>query len=350
MKSIRIGDRMIGPNSPPYFIAEIGSNHNGDMDLCRRLVDEAKKAGADAVKFQSWDTKSLISKELYDKHQEYPGDKKRHFGSLYQMVEKYQLTPRQHTEMQEYCEKKGITFSSTPFSPAEADMLEKMDVPFFKVASMDVTNHPLLEHIAMKKKPVIMAVGMASLEEIAAAMKILQPAVDVILLHCVAVYPPKYEDIRLKNIHSLSEKFDVPVGFSDHTVGTAVPIAAIALGACVIEKHFTLDIDMEGWDHAVSADPVMMKYIVEEGKRTYSSLGGSERIVAADEMEKRKEFRRSIIAAKDLKKGQIISAGDITCKRPEEGGISPARYREVIGKTLAHDVGYDEKLKWDDLL
>ena len=351
MKRIKLGPRLVGDGEAPYFIADIGSNHNGDMVLCKKLIDAGIGSGVDSVKFQSFDTKSLISKTLYDRHLSYPGDTHRHFGSLYEMVKKYYLRPEQHKFVANYCKKKGITFSSTSLSPNEVDMLINLGVPFFKVASMDVTNHPLLEYVSSKRKPVILSTGMASLWEIDQAMEIFRKVnAEVILLHCIATYPAKIEDINLNNIEMLKKTFGVPVGYSDNSDGISIPIAAIALGACIIEKHFTLDKKMSGWDHVISADPQDMKYIIEEGKKVVKALGSHQRKVSKKEMQKRKEFRRSIVAAHDLNKGQKIRLQDMNFKRPEEGGISPSKFKDLIGRKVNKNVNYDQQIKPSDLL
>ena len=350
MEKLTIDGRLIGPGEPPYIIAEIGSNYNGDMRLCKKLIDSAKKCGADAVKFQSWSKSSLICKAEYERNTSYT-DKKRHFGSLEEMVEKYQFTPEQHIEVKKYCKKKDITFLSSCFSKNEVDLLYDLDVPVFKIPSMDVPNIPLLQYVATKHRPVILSTGMATLGEIERAVQILQNGGSgpIALLHCIAIYPPSYETIHLRNMGMLSIAFDVPVGFSDHSLGTAIPLAAIALGACVIEKHFTLDKNLEGWDHAISADPPELETIVREGKNIFHALGNTMRIVNEAEMEKRKKFRRRIVMKRAMKKGETICIDDIDFKRPGNG-IHPDEIKYVIGRTLQRDVQFDDELEWSDLI
>jgi N-acetylneuraminate synthase len=349
VQTVKLDNVDVGPGYPPYIIAEIGSNHNGDMNLCRRLIDSAVDAGAHAVKFQSWTESSLISKEEYDRNTEY-SDKKKHFGSLRDMVKAYQLTADQHLEAHAHCKSRGIAFCSTPFSEEESDLLEKIDVPFYKIASMDVVNLPLLKHVARKQRPMIISTGMASLAEIEQAVETVRVAGNekIVLLHCVSIYPPDYDMIHLRNMAMLQQAFDLPVGFSDHTLGTAIPLAAIALGACVIEKHFTLDKDMEGWDHAISADPVELRTIVDEGKNIFIAMGSSKRIVTEAELEKRKKFRRSLVARGALRKGHLISNEDLDAKRPGTG-ISPDELPYVVGRTLLKDLQPDQLISWKDL-
>jgi N,N'-diacetyllegionaminate synthase len=349
MKNVRFGNIEVGPGNPPYVIAEVGSNHNGDMGLCRRLIDSAADAGAQAVKFQSWTETSLIAEEEYARNTEY-ADKKRHFGSLREMVKAYQFTADQHLETHAHCQMRGIAFSSSVFSREEADLLEGLDVPFFKIASMDIVHLPLLRYVARKQRPMIISTGMATLGEIEQALETVysERNEQVVLLHCVSIYPPDYETIHLRNMATLRQAFDVPVGFSDHTLGTTIPLAAIALGACIIEKHFTLDQEMPGWDHAISANPVEMRTIVEEGKNIFTSLGINRRLVTEVEVEKRKKFRRSLVARRQLRHGHLITEEDLEAKRPGTG-ISPAELPYVLGRKLTRDVQQDQLIHWKDL-
>jgi N,N'-diacetyllegionaminate synthase len=350
MQTVKLGNVEIGSGCPPYIIAEVGSNHNGDMDLCRQLIDAAAEAGANAVKFQSWTDKSLIAEEEYQRNTEY-SDKKKHFGSLREMVTAYQLTSDQHMQAHSRCIEKGIAFCSTPFAPAEVDLLESLDVPFFKIASMDVVHLPLLRYVARKMRPVVISTGMCTLGEVEQAVDTVRGEGNdqIVLLHCISIYPPEYETIHLRNMETLRRAFDCPVGFSDHTLGTAIPLAAIALGACIIEKHFTLDQEMAGWDHAISANPEQMRTIVREGKNITVALGSGRRTVSDAEMEKRKKFRRSLVSREALSKGHILSESDFDAKRPGTG-VAPDEVQYVVGRTLARDLAKDEVLRWSHLL
>ncbi len=349
MRNVRLNDVTVGVGSPPYIIAEVGSNHNGDMNLCRRLIDAAADAGAHAVKFQSWTESSLIAREEFQRNTEY-SDKKKHFGSLREMVKAYQFTAEQHREASAYCKTRGITFCSSVFSPEEVDLLEELDVPFFKIASMDIVNLPLLEHVARKQRPMIISTGMATLAEIEQALETVHKVGNeqTVLLHCVSIYPPDYGMIHLRNLEMLRQAFDVPVGFSDHTLGTAISLAAIALGAAVVEKHFTLDKDMPGWDHAISANADELRTIVEDGRNVFTSLGRHRRIVTDAELEKRKKFRRSLVARHALRQGHVICAADLDAKRPGSG-ISPHELSYVLGRRLAEDVEQDQVIHWKNL-
>ncbi len=354
MKKVRITKNIQLYNySKPYIIAEIGANHNGDIELAKKIIDKAKECGVDAVKFQSWTPESLIAKEEYDNNQSYDdGDGgKKHFGSLKEMVEKYYLTEEQHYELKAYCDQLGLEFCSTPFSTQEADMLEKMDIPFYKIASMDINNLPLLRHIAKKQKPIVLSTGMSTLAEIERAVKEIekQGNTQIIILHCISIYPPKMEDIHLHNITMLQQAFDYPIGFSDHSIGTSIPLASVALGSCLIEKHFTIDKDMPGWDHAISANPQEMKEIVNESNNIHLAMGNFYRTVSPEEEEKKKKFRRSIVSSRLLKKGEIITESDIKFKRPGTG-IAPDEAHYVIGRKLNKDIDVDQLIHWEDLV
>lgn len=339
--------------SEPYIIAEIGANHNGDIALAKKIIDKAKDCGADAVKFQSWTPSSLISKSEYDKNQSYnDGDGgKKHFGSLKEMVEKYYLRENQHFELNQYCKNIGIDFCSSPFSKSEVDLLIKLDVPFLKIASMDINNLELLKHIAKYKKPIVLSTGMSTISEIERAVKTIENEGNkqIVILHCISIYPPKYEEIHLNNIKMLQQAFDYPIGFSDHTIGISIPLASVALGACIIEKHFTLDKNMPGWDHQISANPIEMAEIVSESRNIQKSLGNFARTVSEEEEYKKLKFRRSVVASRDLNKGEIIKLEDLEVKRPGNG-IAPDEIKYILGRKLNKDIFFDELINWKDLL
>ena len=341
--------RVVGMGEAPYIIAEIGANHNGDMGLARRMIDAAKEAGADAAKFQSWTEQSFISDAEYERNTHY-ADKKRHFGSLREMVERYHLTPEQHRELAAHCAARGIDFLSTGFSPAEVDLLDSLDVPAFKIASMDVNHIPLLQYVASKGRPVMLSTGMATLSEIARAVETLRTAGqnDIVLLHCVSIYPPDPLAVNLRNIEGLRQAFRVPVGFSDHSMGTGIPTAAVSLGACVLEKHFTLDKEMDGWDHAISANPNELAELVANSLIAFQALGVTERVVSAAEIEKRKSFRRRLVLRHNVVKGHHLTVEDIDFKRPGVG-IAPSELPYVLGRCVVRDLPAGYELEWSDL-
>ena len=335
----------------PYIIAEIGANHNGDMDLAKKMIDSAIECGCDAVKFQSWNKKSLISNTGFKENTIFTDSKKKHFGSLEEMVDKYYLRKEQHFELKNYCTSKSVDFCSTPFSKEEVDLLNELDVEFFKIASMDINNYPLLQYIAQFNKPILLSTGMANLGEIEKAVTIIEKERNskIVILHCIAIYPPENKDLNLKNITMMQNTFGYPVGFSDHSLGFVAPLTSVALGACVIEKHFTTDKDLPGWDHAISANPEEMKKIVEGSKIVQESLGNFKRTVSKAEEEKKKAFRRSIVLNKSLKAEDVIREEDISLKRPGTG-FSSDEIKFVVGKKLKRDFEADCLLTKDDII
>jgi sialic acid synthase SpsE len=344
-------EKIVGGNFP-YIIAEIGSNHNGDMVLARKLMDSAKEAGADCVKFQSWSKDTIFSKVKYDENH-FIGDdyRNRDDFTLEEIVDKFSISENQLIEMFDYAKKIGIDCTSTPFSRNEADFLtDKQDVPFIKVASMDVNNYPFLEYIAKKGKPIVLSTGLSELYEIDKAVQMIESTGNkkLIILHCIATYPTPDVNVNLNNIDTLKQIYSYPIGFSDHSIGFSMPLAATTKGACIIEKHFTLDKDMFGWDHKVSANPEELKIIVEESKRISKALGTT-RIVCPENEERKREFRRSIVTKKTLSAGIIIKEDDLDFKRPGTG-ISPGELNYVVGRSLKTKKGADEVLIWEDLV
>ena len=285
--------------SRPYVIAEIGANHNGDMDLAIKMIDIAKECGADCVKFQSWTKDSVFSKIVYEDNYFLQDDyRNRTDYTLEQIVDKYHIGVEQHRRLKAYCNSIGIEFTSTPFSKQEVDLLvDELDVPFVKVASMDLNNIPFLKYIAQKGKPVVISTGLCSLADVSDAVATLKEngCPDIYLLHCVSIYPPDDSQVNLNNIDLLRMAFNLPTGYSDHTLGVIAPIMSIAKGVCIIEKHFTLDKNMVGWDHKVSANPEELKQICEAAEHGYLMSGSYEKIVNENE-ERRNAFQRSIVA------------------------------------------------------
>ena len=336
----------------PYIIAELGSNHNGDMELAKKLIIEAKKAGADCVKFQSWSKDTIFSRKKYEDNYFIADDyRDRDDYTLEKIVEEYSISEEELLEMKKFADEVGIDCTSTPFSKKEADFLvEKLNTPFIKVASMDLNNYPFLEYLAKKNKPIVLSTGLSELYEIDKAIKTIEATGNkqIIILHCVSTYPPKDEDVNLNNITSLMKIYpEYPIGFSDHTLGSVVPIASMSLGACIIEKHFTLDKNMEGWDHKVSATKEEMEMIVEGANRIYKALG-TFRITATESEERINEFRRSIVLTRDMKKGEIITENDIDYKRPGTG-LKPEWTKIIIGRKINKNLKYDHILQLEDL-
>ncbi len=334
----------------PYVIAEIGANHNGDMELAKKMIDIAKECGADCVKFQSWTKESIFSKKVYGDNFFLRDDyRNRTDYTLEQIVDKYHIGIQQHRDLKAYCDKVGIDFASSPFSKAEVDLLvDELDVPFVKVASMDLNNTPFLKYIASKGKPVVLSTGLCGIADISDAVTTLKDngCDNIFVLHCVSIYPPKDEQVNLNNIDLLRMAFGLPTGYSDHTLGIIAPIMSISKGVCIIEKHFTLDKNMVGWDHKVSANPEELKAICEAAVHGYLMLGSHQKIVNEDQ-ERREAFQRSIVAARRIRKGEIITEADIDYKRPGTG-IPPKFYQFVIGKEAKRDIEFDEILQMSD--
>ena len=333
-----------------FIIAEIGANHNGDVNLARKMIDSAKACGADAVKFQSWDT-TLFSEQVYQDNRFLDDDyADRNDYTLRQVMEAYMLAYDQLAELKAYCDEQDITFSSTPFSVREVEDLVKLDVDYIKIASMDLVNPELLEAAADTKLPIVLSTGFGTLDEIEQAVRILEDNgnQNIVMLHCVSLYPPQDDEVNLNNMDMLQTAFGYPVGFSDHTLGTEISIAAIAKGARVLEKHFTTDKTMEGWDHKISADPPELKTICDAAARISVALGSSRRRLCTREMERRDAYRRSIVAARDIPRGEAITRQDLTFRRPGTG-MSPMDFNLVVGMIAARDIAYDMIITEDDL-
>lgn len=337
----------------PYIIAELGSNHNGNMDLAKKLIYEAKKAGADCVKFQSWSKDSIFSKKTYEDNYFVADDyRNRTDYTLEQIVEEYSISEEELIQMKEYADEIGIDCTSTPFSKSEADFLvEKLKSPFIKVASMDLNNYPFLRYLASKGLPMIISTGLSELYEIDKAVRVIEDAGNkqIAILHCVSIYPPSDSQVNLNNIITLQKQYpEYPIGFSDHTLGVSIPLASVALGVCIIEKHFTLDKTMEGWDHKVSANFEEMSTIVSDSKRIAEAMG-SFRISCVEDEERRLSFRRSIVLKQDLKVGEKIEAEMIDFKRPGTG-IEPGLSSLIIGRIAKNNISADMPLSFNDLI
>jgi len=298
----KIGDELIGEEEPCFIIAEAGVNHNGSVELAKKLIDAAKDAGADAVKFQTFKAESVVVKDAQkaEYQKETTGE-----GSQYVMIKKLELAEEDFRELADYAEKKDIMFLSSPFDKDSVDLLHELDVPAFKVGSGEITNLPLLRYIAKKGKPIILSTGMSTLGEIEEALDVIRSegVEDIILLHCVSNYPARIEDVNLRAMGTLKQAFKLPVGFSDHTLGITAPIAAVALGACVIEKHFTLDRNLPGPDHRASLEPDELKEMVKAIREVEKALGNGIKKPTKEEEKIKKVAGRSIVAKVDISKG-----------------------------------------------
>ena len=325
------------------IIAEAGVNHNGDINLARELVDKAKEAGADIIKFQTFKLDSIVSK--FAEMADYQKDNIGIVESQKEMLKKITLPYEAFLELYKYCNKKEIQFLSTPFDIGSIHFLNDM-VPFWKIPSGEVTNYPYLVEIAKTGKPVIMSTGMCELQEIDEAIKVLKTngTSDITLLHCNTQYPTPYKDVNLRAMETLRNRYKVKVGYSDHTKGIEVPIAAVALGAEVIEKHFTLDKKLPGPDHKASVEPNELAAMVSSIRNIEEALGSPIKIVSDSERENIAIARKSIVAAKNIKKGEILTIYNLTTKRPGTG-ISPMRWNEVLGSKAIRDFVEDEVIE-----
>ena len=326
------------------IIAEAGVNHNGNLDLALKMVDEAKRAGADIVKFQTAIPEKVISK--YADKAEYQKKATGNEESQLEMCKRIHLKLSDYDIIKKYCEEVGIEFLSTPFDLESIDYLEKLGMRLWKIPSGEITNLPYLIKIAKTGKPVIMSTGMAELKEVEEAVNVLKEngAGEITLLHCTTEYPAPFESVNLRAMNTLREKFGTEVGYSDHTVGFEAAVAAAVLGASVIEKHFTLNHNMEGPDHKASLEPEEFEVMVNNIRLIEKALGDGVKQPAEVEKKNIAIARKSIVAAKDIKKGEIFTEENITVKRPGSG-ISPMKWFEVLGTEAVRDFGEDELIE-----
>lgn len=327
-----------------YVIAEAGVNHNGSFDLACRLAAAAKDAGADCVKFQTFKSEHLVSRIA--QKAEYQKATTGNADSQLEMLRALELSEDEFVRLKAYCEDIGITFLSTPFDLESLAFLDELGVPFWKIPSGEVTNLPYLLAIANTKKPVVMSTGMCELEEIRAAVEVLRangtPAIK--LLHCNTEYPTPFEDVNLRAMDTLRREFGVEVGYSDHTKGIEVPIAAVAMGATVIEKHFTLDKNMKGPDHKASLEPQELAAMVRAIRNIEQAIGSGEKTASPSELKNRPIARKSIVAKRPIKVGELLCEENLTVKRPGSG-ISPMKWFEVLGTTARRNFEEDELIE-----
>ena len=345
LNAVVIGSRSVGDGFPCFVIAEVGVNHNGDLETAKRLVDASVKVGADAVKFQAFKAERLVSqgapKAKYQKRAE-KGE------SQLKMLKRLELTEEDLSTLNVYSRERGIIFLASAFDEESADALERIGVPAYKMGSGELTNLPLLAHVAQKGKPLIISSGMSTLEEVSEAISTVKRNAcrEIVLLHCVSNYPATARDVNLKAIQTLKDKFNVPTGFSDHTLSLVIPAAAVSMGACVIEKHITLDHKMAGPDHRASLEPGEFKIMVENIREVEEALGDGVKRVTEGEREIRDVARRSLVAAVDIPAGSTITMEMLDIKRPGTG-ISPKHATAVAGKKAKVLIKKDELIKWE---
>ncbi len=327
------------------IIAEAGVNHNGSIELAKQLVDKAATAGVDYVKFQTFKTEKLVARSArlasYQKNNIGTDD-----NSQFAMLKKLELSPAQHEELVAYCKTKGVKFFSTAFDLDSIDYLHSLDLGLWKIPSGEITNYPFIKKIAQYGEPVILSTGMCNMQDIENAVETLRKwgAPKTTILHCNTEYPTPFNDVNLKAMESIRQKFGVEVGYSDHTQGIEVPIAAVALGATVIEKHFTLDRNMEGPDHKASLEPDELNAMVSAIRNIEQAMGDGIKKVTDSEKGNMSVARKSIVAACDIRSGETFTENNLTVKRPGTG-ISPMRWEEVIGKTAKRDFIEEEPIE-----
>jgi N-acetylneuraminate synthase/N,N'-diacetyllegionaminate synthase len=348
VNAIEIGNRWVGPGLRCFIVAEAGVNHGGSFDVARRLVDAAVHAGADAVKFQTFKTERLTSASApRAPYQQRVGGGS---GSQRDLLKQVELPFGAFQRLAGYCRERAITFLSTPFDEESVDLLDRLGVPAFKVGSGEITNLPFLGVIARAKRPIILSTGMSYLNEVAEAVAVIRGAGNeqLVLLHCVSSYPTDPPDVNLRAMRTLEREFGVPVGFSDHTLGIEVAVAAVALGACLIEKHFTLDRAAPGPDHAASLEPAELAELVRAVRRVEAALGSEVKQPVPSELEVRAVARRSLHLRSDLPAGAILTQDMLIALRPA-GFIAPGELSRVIGRRLRHALAAGSQLRWEDL-
>ena len=339
-----------------FVIAEAGVNHNGQLDRAFELIDAAVAAGADAVKFQTFRAEKIVQvtapKASYQKH-------KTGAGNQFAMLKKLEMSEQDHLQMMRHCERSNIEFMSTPFDEEAAEFLLHHGMKRIKIPSGEITNHRFLSFLAGKNTPMIMSTGMATMSEITQAVEVIskqraalgfdQPLSHMLtILHCTSNSPAAFGDVNLRAMATIAKTTGMPAGYSDHTLGIAVSAAAVALGACVIEKHFTLDNTLEGPDHAASLEPRQLAEMVQQIREIEVSLGSAQKAPTPAELDVKSVARRSITSTRDLKTGELISEEDISLLRPADG-ISPQYWGKVVGSTIIRDVAAGTSLQWSDI-
>lgn len=337
MSPVEIAGCKVGPGQPCFVVAEAGVNHNGDVEIARRLVDVAVQAKADAVKFQSFKAGRLVVPDA--PKADYQLQTTDRAESQLEMLRRLELSPEVHRALMDYCRRKGILFLSTPFDEESADFLNEIGIPAYKVPSGEITNLSFVAHIASKRKPMIVSTGMSSLDEVEAAVRTIRGAgnEELILLHCVSSYPADPADANLRAMHTMAAKFNLPVGYSDHTLGIEVALAAVALGACVIEKHFTLDRALPGPDHRASLEPDELAALVRSIRAVESSLGHGRKEPVPCEASTSAVARKSLVAARDIPAGTTLTEELIAIKRPGTG-LPPAMLSHLIGRVATKNI------------
>jgi len=337
VRPISVAGRGIGPGYPCFVVAEAGVNHNGEPEKTFRLVDAAVRAGADAVKFQTFTAEQLATRDAPKAG--YQAEVTGSGESQFEMLRRLELSAEAHRELLAYSRQHGILFMSTPFGEDSADLLDELGIAVFKIPSGEITNLPFLAHVARKGKPMIISTGMATLGEVETAMRVVRDAGarDLVLLHCVSNYPARPSDVNLRAMETMAAVFEVPVGYSDHTAGMEVALAAVALGACVLEKHVTLDRSLPGPDHRASLEPAEFAALVTGIRTVEGALGNGCKEPAASEAEMAAVARKSLVAARHIPAGSKLTEEMLAAKRPGTG-LPPAMRSQLLGRVVSRDI------------
>lgn len=327
-----------------YIIAEAGVNHNGSLEIAKKMVDAAKDAGADAIKFQTFKAENIVTKNAAKA--DYQVKNTGEDTSQYAMLKKLELSCADFEKIKAYCDDSGIEFLSTPFDLESIDFLQEIGIRFLKIPSGEITNFPYLRKIGQTGMPVIMSTGMSTLEEVGEAIRVLREygSNEISLLHCTTEYPAPLDSVNLKAMQTMAEAFNLPVGYSDHTSGIAVSVAAVAMGAVIIEKHFTLDRSMEGPDHKASLEPDELKAMVQSIRDVEMAMGTGEKGLSYSELKNVSVVRKSIVAKRAIRKGMLFSEDNLSVKRPGTG-VNPMQWNKVIGLCAKRDYEEDEMIE-----
>jgi N,N'-diacetyllegionaminate synthase len=347
MQRVPVGERFVGLGEPCFVIAEAGVNHNGDPELAAKLVDAAAEAGADAVKFQTWITEDLVASDAPTaEYQRRVGPQ----AMQDELLKGLELSYDDFRDLQQHALRRGITFLSTPDEERSVDFLDEIDVPCFKIGSPEIRNLPYLRYVARKGRPLLLSTGMSDLADVGRAVHAIEETGnrDIVLLHCVSAYPADPADANLRAMATLADAFGHPVGFSDHTIGTEVPAAAVALGACVLEKHLTLDRSLPGPDHASSLDPAEFEQLVRVIRTVEQALGTGEKQPAASEADARGALEKSILARRPIHAGETI-AEDALVFRRAAGGLPVGELDRVIGRRTTRSLAENEAVTLEAL-
>ena len=345
---LKISGHNVGGGQPAFIIAEAGVNHNGDIKIARQMVNAAVEAGADVVKFQTFESGRVVSAAA--PKAEYQLKTTGADESQLEMLRHLELSAQEHQQLQAYCQEQGILFLSSAFDKESVDLLDSLNVPAFKIASGEINHWTLVQYIAQKGKPIILSTGMSYLNEVEEAVRIIYQVGcnQLILLHCVSSYPVQPGEVNLRAMQTLAATFQAPVGYSDHCLGIEVALASVALGACLVEKHFTLDRNLPGPDHKASLEPKELKALVEGIRAVECALGDGRKVPAHSEDNIRKIARRSLVLSCDVEEGQMIKQEMLLALRPASG-IAPNLISQVVGRQSARSIKKGTILNWQDL-